>query len=1044
MADPRSTLVTFPLNLGMDNVSFDESVQPAGAKPRLVMSRNTRLSKVPGVVSKAPGSTAILSTDAQDKGGVIPLGLQDSSLLPASAESNSTRRVTGNAAVAVGAQSDAFYAQSAYYPAQVTSAGLLPGGNTMRTNASCAYQASTGWTYFVTVRTDLVSVGAYLTVIADDGRVIVPLQRLADMPDSIDGDRNYAAITVHGSNVVFWYASSTTVLSAVLLTASAATLTATLGTPATIHTFTAAWTLMQVQIASSDDDTANAYVVVPSTAGADLQIKRIAIPALTVTTTSTQAGEGGRFHAVCYRGGIVLAASSNTATNTTVFEFSSALALVWSLSGILSDGQVSCGLDAYGGVDYRVFAGSACPLAGSPAYGGTLVEWYTSGGAQFAQGTIRNQTMVGQIACYRSTDGTYISTIPTQIVYNASDARDSYDPTAGTFVPDPSIELVRMNYAVYGSTSLQASVVARLGTDLAIRYPGILTAEALSAAQYGFVGASNSTAVSGQKVLVSYLAENVEEGNVAAGYAVRYVWLTFGSVQPRFAHTAEGTAIIAGALPAIWDGHAAMEFSPMRQPVIIGTTAGGSAPALSGPATYSFSALTLFDDAQGQTHRSPPSAVIELTGAAITPTVTVWLPVTYRDIAGQSGIQVVVYASEPDGLTPYAQRYWLDTLGAYSPDDEYYVVTFIPQPVVDAFHPAIYTLGGPSEPLATFCPNACLDVAVISDRVWMLDAERPWIWWYSKPKESGFFAEMCPDLFVVTPSSAGKGVALSEWNGIPLFLTERGIWSVSGEGPDALLNPPLFSSAAQVSDVACTQRNSVVRSPAGVMFVSNNRFVRFKGQMFEYPEINATEYGDVIGTAVFRDQQEVVFFCAQGYAYVYNWVADAWTLWDQDVTGIAELTGCAQRSDGKVLLVSRDAVWLLDPDTVNQGADIYIETGWIVLGGPQDHNTLDNLVLHAKRASEHALSIGIAVDYNGTTVTKSYTAANVLASVTDSTTTKRYDLLPQCPEKKARAVKIFITESEATGEAFQPVNLTIELIKQQGRLSQSIRDQARR
>jgi hypothetical protein len=41
-------------------------------------------------------------------------------------------------------------------------------------------------------------------------------------------------------------------------------------------------------------------------------------------------------------------------------------------------------------------------------------------------------------------------------------------------------------------------------------------------------------------------------------------------------------------------------------------------------------------------------------------------------------------------------------------------------------------------------------------------------------------------------------------------------------------------------------------------------------------------------------------------------------------------------------------------------------------------------------------------------------------------------------------VKLTITESEATGEAFQPINLTIELIKQQGRLSQSIRDAARK
>jgi hypothetical protein len=1015
------------------------------------MSRNTRLSKVPGVVSKAPGSTVIWTGNARDSGGAIPLGHMDSTLLPGSAESNSTRRVTGSALANIGALASEFYAQAAYYPVQVTDAGLLPGSNTTRLNASSAYQASTGWTYHVTIRSPVLGLSAmaYMTVIADDGRIIIPLYQIAALPDAFTSNQNYLAVTTHGSNVVIWRTSTltNTELLAQTVSINTSTLAVTLGAPVTVHTFTAAWTGAQVQIAYDSADTSCAFLAVPSNAGADLQVKKVLVPALTWATFVTQAGVGGRYHAIAYRNGSVIVASSDDATSVIRYEFTSGLSMVWSDTGTMYAGPVSCGFESYGGTLYRVFACGDSPIAGTPTLYGTSVEWVTGAGAIFASGVIRNQTMVGQIICFRSNDGSFISLIPTQAIYDVVDPRESYDVASDAFVPDASIELIRMNQIVWGGpgdVSLLPNAVARLGTDLAIRYPGILGPEATGSAQRYFFSNSSNHAIDDQRLLFSYLAENVEEGSVAVGYAVRYVWLQYGSVQPRFAHTSDGTAIIAGALPAVWDGLGVMEFSPLRQPILTGTTTGGTGAALSGaPATYQFAAVTMFDDAQGQTHRSPPSDVLTLTGTAMQPELTVTLPITYRDFAGQMAMQVVVYASEPDALTPYAQRYWLDVAGLL-PGYEETVIDAVEQPVVDAFHPAIYTLGGPTEPLATFAPNACLDVAVIADRVWMLDAERPSRWWYSKPKEPGFFAEMCPDLFVDTPSSAGAGVAISEWNGNPLFLTARGIWTVSGEGPDALLNPPLFSSAVQVSDIACTQRNSVVRSPAGVMFVSNNRFVRFKGQVFEYPEINAAEYGDVIGTAVFRDQQEVVFFCAEGYAYVYNWVADAWTVWDQDVTGIAELTGCAQRSDGKVLLVSETAVRLLDPDSVSSGADIYLETGWIVLGGPQDHNTLDNIVLHAKRTSEHALSIGIAVDYNATTVTRAYTAANVLASVTDQATSLRYDLLPQCPEKKARAVKLTITESEATGEAFQPINLTIEMIKQQGRLSQSIRDQARK
>jgi hypothetical protein len=61
-ADPKTALATFSLALGMDNVSAEESVQPAGQRPRLVRSRNVRLTKVPGMVSKAPGCTQIGSS----------------------------------------------------------------------------------------------------------------------------------------------------------------------------------------------------------------------------------------------------------------------------------------------------------------------------------------------------------------------------------------------------------------------------------------------------------------------------------------------------------------------------------------------------------------------------------------------------------------------------------------------------------------------------------------------------------------------------------------------------------------------------------------------------------------------------------------------------------------------------------------------------------------------------------------------------------------------------------------------------------------------
>ena len=136
---------------------------------------------------------------------------------------------------------------------------------------------------------------------------------------------------------------------------------------------------------------------------------------------------------------------------------------------------------------------------------------------------------------------------------------------------------------------------------------------------------------------------------------------------------------------------------------------------------------------------------MSLTGTGVTPVVIVHPPKLYRrtDPSGAGGgshefATVTLYnVSEPNGLVLYAQS---------NPIAGYYAWNNLAAPVVDAFHPPLYTDGSATLELANFCPNASRDVEVVGDRAWLIDAERTNRAWPSKPIVPGFAPEFNPDL----------------------------------------------------------------------------------------------------------------------------------------------------------------------------------------------------------------------------------------------------------------------------------------------------------
>src|ERR1700744_6308618 len=141
----------------------------------------------------------------------------------------------------------------------------------------------------------------------------------------------------------------------------------------------------------------------------------------------------------------------------------------------------------------------------------------------------------------------------------------------------------------------------------------------------------------------------------------------------------------------------------------------------------------------------------------------------------------------------------------------------------------IYTTGGVVEDIGGPASNV---FALFDTRLWVLDAEDPNLWWYSKQVIEGTPVEMSDLLtFYVAPSTSSQASTgpttaaapmddkLIMFKGNPNY--QNAIYYINGTGPDNTgannqYSEPIFITAA----VGCNNQRSIVLTPPGLMFQS--------------------------------------------------------------------------------------------------------------------------------------------------------------------------------------------------------------------------------
>ena len=1027
MADPRTSLLTLALAAGIDNVS-DAELVPAGM---LTQARNVRLSKVPGRVVKAPGRTTALAAQASRMVAAIPLANGDATAVICAAPETS-KVVRGVAAARLPCMTESATAsvgQGGMVPAQVTRSALVPGyWGGWSSLSSASWQ---GNTLFAWIAQDIgTPPGVMVSGIDATGAVSVPPALVLPNAGSMN-PLGFCAVTSHGSTLLLWWADSSTG------PLNVSPISFVNGVPqvglATVI-FSAA--TFRTCLAYDPADTSAVYLAtVTAAAPSSVIVKRVtpATQAVAATVTLTHgAAVGGISMAYGLDGGAgyLAIACSVTASGMAVRRLDPAtLATSW------TNATVAAGTSPVGVSLDKQQAAMAIYVAYDSQPG---VNAYTFDAAT----GVNNGTAVALpyhtfAAAPRTVrvGGAWIPMLPVRRAYVVTSA--AIPPTSASWVPDPAIEVYRACRASVGGFSGGTHAwypVARVGVDMAHVLEG-----------FELAPSAFSVAVDDDAFEVIYLCDPPNTGaparvSQAPACAIRSTRVSLAAAQPQVAQCGQGIAVAACAIPLAWDGVTLSELCPTHVPRVTVATTGGANTLAAG--TYLFAAVVEWVDAAGLVHRSPPSTVVAATmPGATSPKATVDIAPSAYNGYSTPQIKVILYMSDVGGSVLYAQN-WGPTVLGYAAT----TVTFgnIVAASTSGLYPPIYSDGSATQELVAWCPGAARAAAFVGDRLWLVDAERPWRAYHSKPSANGLAPEMAAKCFVDFPAGAGNLVAISSMQEQPLFLGPRGAWTVDGQGPDALLGPPFFSDPRRVNDVPCTQALSVAKCPAGVIHATGNRFAMIAADGTRtWPGVDSSLHGAFVGSAVFPDQHEAVLFCADGWAYVYNWARDAWVLWDTAVTGASSIVAaCGVPATNRAIIVAGDGtIVVLDPATVSASAQIVLETPWLVFDGPHGDVNLQNVVLRARSAGAHGVTVELATDYDVYQSAKVYSSSDVAALVGNGA----YDLVPEPRDRRARAARVRITETGASGDGMQALSLTFEVTKNgNGKMIQAFKNGARK
>ncbi len=405
------------------------------------------------------------------------------------------------------------------------------------------------------------------------------------------------------------------------------------------------------------------------------------------------------------------------------------------------------------------------------------------------------------------------------------------------------------------------------------------------------------------------------------------------------------------------------------------STTGGSMAAQPDTATninaYYYQFVYEWTDNQGNAFRSAPSIPIPVTttGSGTTGSVTLNIATLRLTMKVANAVKLVIYRWS------VGQQIYYQTTSITSPilndttiDEITYLDTNSDATILG--NNIIYTTGGVIEDVNAPASNI---LTLFDSRLWLVNAEDPNTWWYSKQCIPATPVEMS-DLFTIfvppttsTQGATGPITAGASMDDKLITFKENAILYINGNGPDNTGANNQYSQATFVTaTVGCTNQKSIVLTPTGLMFQSD-KGIWLLGRDLSTVYIGAPvedfTLGALVQSAVNVPETNMVLFTLDtGITLMYDYFYGQWGTF----VGVPCISSCIFQKMHTFINQYGD-VFQQNVDTYLDGSNpvlICCKTGPLRLGDLQGYQRAYFFYLLGEYISPHKLQVLLSYDYD--------------------------------------------------------------------------------
>lgn len=425
---------------------------------------------------------------------------------------------------------------------------------------------------------------------------------------------------------------------------------------------------------------------------------------------------------------------------------------------------------------------------------------------------------------------------------------------------------------------------------------------------------------------------------------------------------------ISGGFIAAYDGFAPVEQGFFVWPDSVEvTSATGSGDVADG--TYFYQATYEWADNQGNQFRSAPSVPVTIvtTGGPSTNTINVpTLRLTYK-LANP--VKIVLYRWS-QAQQVYYQVTSIDVPVLNDPTIDSIAIVDDQSDADILGNNIIYTTGGVLEDISP--PSSDL-MTLFNNRLWMVDSEDRNLLWFSKQVIEATPVEMSDLLTMfIAPTTASEGstgpiTAIAPMDDKLIIYKTNALGYINGIGPDNTGANSNYSDFTLINSVVgCTNQNSIVFTPAGLMFQSN-KGIWLLGRDLSTQYIGApveefTQDALVESAINVPSTNQVRFTMDSGITIMYDYYYGQWgtfknipaissTVYQGLHTYVDTLGRVFQESPGSYLDNTSPVL-------------MSFTTSWMNLAGVQGYERFYSMYMLGNYITPFKLNVKLAYDYN--------------------------------------------------------------------------------